>query len=910
MLRSISFTGLLLLWVGSAGAQTQGGPLGVPLPLFPPDNWWNVDVSGAPLDSNSAAFIIHIGGAGRSLHPDFGGRVDPGTNSTDIYGFPYIVVNSTQPTRTVLFDYADESDPGPYPIPAEAITLGHWIEGGQPGNQQPGGDRHMLIVDKDQNRLYELYNVRYLSGAWEAGSGAIWDMGTNNVRPEGWTSADAAGLQILPGLIRHDEADPGNPDEIGHAFRVTVQNSNGHVYPATHTAGSTAGALPMGARLRLKASVDIAGFSAEAQKIYRAMKKYGLIVADNGSNMFISGTFDTAWESEIDGLVGEFAQLTADDFEVVELGWNPPPVPLPTLSIDSVSDTEGDSGTTAFDFTVTLSEAATGPVMVRYATANGTATTANGDYVATSGRLTFDPGVTTQTISVLVNGDIAFEGDETFVVNLSTPSAATIDVGQGTGTIQNDDPPPSVSVEDASVTEGDVGQKLLLFAVSLSAPSSQTATVAYATSDQSATAGSDYGAASGVITFLPGVTARTVAIAVAGDTAAETDETFSLDLASPVNTTIGSGQAIGTILDDDALPSLSIADASVVEGNSGTTNAVFTVTLSPASVSPVTVSYATADGTARAGSDYQATSGSVSFAPTATTATISVAVVGDTLREKNEAFLVQMASPSGAKLVRAQAQGVIRDNDGRGDACNPIVTVPITLATPGLYCLSVSLTTTIDAGAAITIGADGVTLDLKGLALRDLTSGTQAYGVWASGRKNVTVRNGTLRGFFSAVSLEQAGPYSSPQGLLVTGVKAVESSHEGIRIEGQGNRIQGNQVTGTHASGVDADAFGIVAVGPAPRIFGNLVSSTEGAGAGAAYGISITGADAAQVSHNRVNAASVGILVDASAGVTVNANRLTTLDYGIVFAAGATGTYLGNTFAAVETPYVGGTPGP
>src|SRR6266516_5670473 len=243
----------------------EGGALPGPLPLFPPDNWWNADVSGAPVDPGSAAFIAFINNGGtRRLHPDLGGEVSPG--STQVYGMPYVVVDGTQPKLTVRFiAYPGESDGVGvpfYPVPVEAITQPHWIEGGDPGNVDLRGsqDRHLLIVDSEHNYLYELYNVYFnpTQGRWYGGSGAFFDMNTNNRRPEGWTSADAAGLAILPGLVRYDEVyDDAAVPVIEHAFRVSVRATQGHVYPASHTAGSTAGALPMGARLRLKASVDV-----------------------------------------------------------------------------------------------------------------------------------------------------------------------------------------------------------------------------------------------------------------------------------------------------------------------------------------------------------------------------------------------------------------------------------------------------------------------------------------------------------------------------------------------------------------------------------------------------------------------------------------------------------------------------
>jgi hypothetical protein len=316
----------------------EGAP--PPLPVFPADNWWNTDIRSAPVDAGSANYIQFINNGGtRTLHPDFGGEAKPGGEA--IYGFPYAVVDGSQPKRKLRFKYADESDgvnhttgkPRPfYPIPNEAITQPHWVEGGAPANvdQRKKNDRHLLIIDCTNSGLYELYNVYYdtPSAKWFGGSGAYFDMTRNDRRHEGWTSADAAGLAIFPGLVRYDEAWNDTLPEINHAFRVTVRATNGHVYPASHTAGSTVGALPMGARLRLKALVngsDPATRTADphARKIFRAMQRYGLIVADNGSDMYISGTFDTRWDNDI--LNPAFATLRASDFEVVRLGWQPSP---------------------------------------------------------------------------------------------------------------------------------------------------------------------------------------------------------------------------------------------------------------------------------------------------------------------------------------------------------------------------------------------------------------------------------------------------------------------------------------------------------------------------------------------------------------------------------------------------------
>ncbi|HEY1435415.1 MAG TPA: hypothetical protein VGG65_08575, partial [Thermoanaerobaculia bacterium] len=322
----------------SMAARLEAGLPG-PLPLAPATNWWNTDISAAPVDGGSGGFIAYINNGGsRPLHPDFGGTLDDGIS---IYGFPYIVVDGAQAKKTVQFDQADESDGVDhstqtsfpfYPIPDAAITQPHWIEGGDPGNIDDTGeiDRHMLIVDRDNRYLYELYNVFWDGAQWNAYSGAFFDLKTNDRRPDGWTSADAAGLAILPGLVRYDEV--YGPDEIRHAFRFTTRHTDGYVYPGSHLAGlQDPGAPPMGARLRLKASKDISGFTPEIQKIFRAMKTYGLVLADNGSDMYVSGTWDVRWDNDI--LNPAFGSLDASDFEVVELGWQPPLAPA--LAVDS-----------------------------------------------------------------------------------------------------------------------------------------------------------------------------------------------------------------------------------------------------------------------------------------------------------------------------------------------------------------------------------------------------------------------------------------------------------------------------------------------------------------------------------------------------------------------------------------------
>ena len=315
------------VWLSAAlftlATAVLGGPIGS-TQVFPASNWWNLDISQAPLDTNSATYISYIGTTCR-LHPDFG---------PSPYGFPYVVVSGDQPlVQPVWVAYGDESDAGApgrppgYPIPPEAKTLPGYIEGAVAGGGT-SGDRHMLLVDKDNWLLYETAGTYWNAALsrWEADCGAVFDMKTNDRRPETWTSADAAGLAIFPGLVRYDEAN-GTAD-IRHAFRVTVRATNGYVWPASHQAGATSGALPMGARLRLKGSTDLSAFTPDVQRIFRAMQRYGLIVADNGSDMYVSGTMDARWNNDV--LNPAFQALTAADFDVIQLGWKGTPPNPPT----------------------------------------------------------------------------------------------------------------------------------------------------------------------------------------------------------------------------------------------------------------------------------------------------------------------------------------------------------------------------------------------------------------------------------------------------------------------------------------------------------------------------------------------------------------------------------------------------
>ncbi|HEV2979969.1 MAG TPA: hypothetical protein VGX51_00940 [Solirubrobacteraceae bacterium] len=270
--------------------------------VFPSNNPLNEEIANAPVDPNSANYVASIG-LSAHLHPDFG------TNPT--YGIPYAVVGPEQPQVPIAFtEFGEESDPGPYPVPPSAP-----IEGGG-GN----GDRHVLVAQEGSCTLYEMYHAHKRHGkhgGWRAGSGAVWHLNSNALRPEGWTSADAAGLPIFPLLVRHPEVAGGH---IEHALRVTVpQTQRGYIHPATHFASSSTdpNLPPMGLRLRLKASYPLAGFSGEALVVLEALKRYGLIVADNGSPWFITGAPDTRWNDET---LNELKSVPGSEFEAVESG--------------------------------------------------------------------------------------------------------------------------------------------------------------------------------------------------------------------------------------------------------------------------------------------------------------------------------------------------------------------------------------------------------------------------------------------------------------------------------------------------------------------------------------------------------------------------------------------------------------
>jgi hypothetical protein len=290
---ALLLTPLVAVGLSSGVAAAATAPPSTTCQVFPADNIWNTDISTMPVHPQSAQWLSSMAAATTNLHPEFGAPP---------YGFPYTVVDNSHPTVSISFLYASESDPGPYPVGADTQI-------------ENGSDHHALIINRDTCTLYELYDLAGSGSSWTAGSGAIFPLGSDALRPLGWTSADAAGLPLFPGLVRWDEVQAG---AITHAIRFTAQQTDqSFLWPARHQAGAAANPAlpPMGARFRLKAGYNLSTFSPEAQVVLRALQHYGLILADNGSNWFFSGTEDANWP---DSLLTELKSVPASQFEAID----------------------------------------------------------------------------------------------------------------------------------------------------------------------------------------------------------------------------------------------------------------------------------------------------------------------------------------------------------------------------------------------------------------------------------------------------------------------------------------------------------------------------------------------------------------------------------------------------------------
>ena len=372
-----------------------------------------------------------------------------------------------------------------------------------------------------------------------------------------------------------------------------------------------------------------------------------------------SDTLDEIDESFTVGLSNAVNGTVADGVGSGTIGDDDDP---PSLSIGDVTVTEGGSGTTAANFAVSLSAASGRAVSVNYASADGTAT-APSDYASAGGTLNFAAGETTKQATVNVNGDLTDELNETFTVTLAGADNATLLDALGLATITDDDGPPSLSINDVTVTETSGTSANAVFDVTLSSASGQPVSVGFATADGTAIAGADYTSASGTVNFSSGQTTQTITVPVTGDVLDEGDESFTVTLSNPTNASISDGIGLGTIADNDPLPTLVVNDVTVAEGDTGTTAAVFTVTLGAPSGRAASVNFATANGTATAPADYAGTSGTLNFAAGETTKQVTVLVNGDLLSESNETYTLNLSNATNATILDASGTGTITDGD-------------------------------------------------------------------------------------------------------------------------------------------------------------------------------------------------------------------------------------------------------
>jgi hypothetical protein len=404
-------TGLLVPGTSNA-QQCLSGSM-----VFPADNVWNAPVDRLPVHPNSAVYITTIG-PNRTLHPDFGSGDWPPDSDSPI-GIPYITVPGTQPKVPVSFDYRGESDPGPYPVPKNAP-----IEGGP----QSAGDRHVLVIDSGNCMLYELFDAFPLAGgAWHAGSGAVFNLKSDALRPAGWTSADAAGLSIFAGLVRYDEVASG---QIRHALRFTApQTKKSFVWPARHYASNLTASKypPMGQRFRLKAGFNISGFSPQTQVILRALKRYGMMLSDNGSAWYISGAPDKRWNNDV---LHELSRVRGSDFEAVDVSSlmlnanSGAAAPQVIVGVKALQPSASEQGPVEGVIQFFRVGDKTDPLRVFYAVggsaSNGT------DYVRLPGSVVIPTGLAALDVFITPIDDKIKEGKETVTVTISRNSLYTV----------------------------------------------------------------------------------------------------------------------------------------------------------------------------------------------------------------------------------------------------------------------------------------------------------------------------------------------------------------------------------------------------------------------------------------------------------------------------------------------------
>jgi uncharacterized repeat protein (TIGR01451 family) len=417
----------------------------------------------------------------------------------------------------------------------------------------------------------------------------------------------------------------------------------------------------------------------------------------NATFLGVAGGFATATATDSQGNTSEFSACAAITTPA-----------SPSISISDPQVIEGNAGTTVMIFNVLLSAASASTVTVSANTANGTAT-AGSDFITAGSTVTFNPGETTKPFNVTISGDVTPEADETVLVNLTSPTNATIFDNQGVGTIRNDDALSALTINDVALSEGNAGTTSFDFTVTLTPASAFPVTVNFATADGTAIVGSDYQPASGSLTFTPGQTSKTVSVLVTGDVTTEPNENFFLNLFNPGNASISDAQGQGTINNDDANPSITINDPSVVEGNSGSTNMVFTITMSNPSSSTISVPFSLADGSANVGSDYQTNSGSFTVIPGAITAQLSIGINGDVSVEPDETFFVNLGATTGATVADSQGVGTIINDDG---LASPGISISnVTLAEGNSGTSNANFTVSLTASSASTITVNFTTAD-------------------------------------------------------------------------------------------------------------------------------------------------------------------------------------------------------
>jgi hypothetical protein len=533
------------------------------------------------------------------------------------------------------------------------------------------GRAHVVWADQRDGN-FEIYYKEWDGAAWSADE-RLTDEPSGSLMP-----AVAVDPQNTVYVVWSDSRDGGGNSELYYRKRGT---STGQLTLSVADASvleGNAGAVDAGFVVTLSsASTDTikVSFQTADATATAAGNDYvpasGQIIFDPGvtaDTVSVAVNGDIFFEPSESFFLNLSAPVNAALFDSIGAGTITNDDTLPWISIAGASVLEGNAGTATAGLVVTLSSASADTVKVDFQTADGTALTADNDYVAASGQIIFDPGATADTLGVTVNGDLTVEGDETFLVNLSAPVNAALSDSAGAVTISNDEAAPGLMIDDVAVAEGDSGTVNAVFTVSLSAPSGDTVRVLIATANGTAAAGPDYAAIAppDTIVFPPLSVSQPVTVVVNGDVLDEDEETYTLVLSDAVNAAIVDTTGIGTITDDDAEPTISINDLSVVEGDSGTVDAIFTVTLSAASGRTISVNYSTTNGTAVADTDYLAiaTPQPLIFAPgDSLTREIPVHVQGDTDFETDETFVVNLTDPVNATIVDAQGHGTIQNDD-------------------------------------------------------------------------------------------------------------------------------------------------------------------------------------------------------------------------------------------------------